>query len=202
VVTEGSTTAALKQLADVSEMDSFVAPRQQDETLPFTREQYDALIEASYYYDGRGQERNGETTNSRRARAYLKLLRWSGLRAGDAACLAKVKLRDDDSLVLYQAKVKGKASGPVCVLLPHEMAQELGDVPPGSATDPRYFFWSGRSKRKSEVSNWTKIFGRVLSKAIELFPKLFLEANGQPKAHTCICCGTHLLSNICWRVCP
>jgi integrase/recombinase XerD len=157
-------------------------PRQQDETLPFTREQYDALIEASYYYDGRGQERNGETTNSRRARAYLKLLRWSGLRAGDAACLAKIKLRDDDSLVLYQAKVKGKASGPVCVLLPHEIAQELGGVPPGSATDPRYFFWSGRSKRKSEVSNWIKIFGRVLSKAIELFPKLFLEANGQPKA--------------------
>jgi hypothetical protein len=153
-------------------------PAPADETLPFSREQYDALIEASYYYDGRGrgQERNGETTNSRRARAYLKLLRWGGLRAGDAACLAKTKLRDDDSLVLYQAKVKGKASAPVCVLLPHEIAQELGGVPPGSATDARYFFWSGRSKRKSEVSNWIKIFWKVLSKATELFPKLFLEA--------------------------
>jgi hypothetical protein len=65
---------------------------------------------STHYYDGRGQERNGETTNSRRVRAYLKLLRWSGLRAGDAACLAKSKLREDDSLVLYQAKVKNKAS--------------------------------------------------------------------------------------------
>jgi integrase len=157
-------------------------PRQQDETLPFTREQYDALIEATHYYDGRGQERNGETTNSRRVRAYLKLLRWSGLRAGDAACLAKSKLRDDDSLVLYQAKVKHKARPPVCVLLPHEIAEKLQSVPPSTFTHPDHFFWSGRSKRKSEVSNWIKIFAKVLSKATELFPKLFLEADGQPRA--------------------
>jgi integrase/recombinase XerD len=156
-------------------------PRQQDETLPFTREQYDALIEATHYYDGRGQERSGETTNSRRVRAYLKLLRWSGLRAGDAACLAKSKLRDDDSLVLYQAKVKHKASAPVCVLLPHDIVEELRDVPPSTFTHPDHFFWSGRSKRKSEVSNWIKIFAKVLSKATELFPKLFLETNGEPK---------------------
>jgi integrase/recombinase XerD len=154
---------------------------QQDETLPFSRQQYDALIEATYYYDGRGEERNGGTTNSRRVRAYLKLLRWSGLRAGDAACLPKSKLRDDDSLFLYQAKVKSKASAPVYVLLPHSVADELRNVPPGSCTDPQYFFWSGRSKRKSEVSNWQKIFSKVLSKAIEMFPKLFLDANGRQK---------------------
>jgi integrase/recombinase XerD len=156
-------------------------PRQQEETLPFTREQFDALIKATYYYDGRSQERNGATTNSRRARTYLKLLRWSGLRAGDGACLAKSKLRDDDSLVLYQAKVKGKANAPVCVLLPREIARELRSVPPGTLTNPGYFFWSGRSKRKSEVSNWIKIFGKILSKAAELFPELFLESNGLPK---------------------
>jgi integrase/recombinase XerD len=53
-------------------------PRQQDETLFFTREQYDALIEATYYYDRRGEGNGGQTTNSLRVRAYLKLLRWSG----------------------------------------------------------------------------------------------------------------------------
>jgi len=79
-------------------------PAEQDETLPFTQEQYEALLDATYYYDNREKERNGDTTNSRRVRAYLKLLRWSGLRAGDAACLPKSKLRDDDSLFLYQAK--------------------------------------------------------------------------------------------------
>jgi integrase/recombinase XerD len=156
-------------------------PAEQDETLPFTREQYEALLEATYYYDSRGKERNGDTTNSRRVRAYLKLLRWSGLRAGDAACLPKSKLRDDDSLFLYQAKVKGKASAPVYVLLPPDVADELRGVPPSNVTDPNYFFWSGKSKRKSEVSNWQKIFAKVLSTARKRYPKVFLERSGQPK---------------------
>jgi integrase/recombinase XerD len=156
-------------------------PRQQEETLPFTREQYDALIDATFYYDGRANARNGETTISQRARAYLKLLRWSGLRAGDAACLEKSKLRDDDSLFLNQAKVHGRASAPVCVLLPHDIAAELRAVPPTSYTNPKYFFWSGRSKRKSEVSNWEKTFAKVVAKARELYPKRFIEARGELK---------------------
>jgi site-specific recombinase XerD len=154
---------------------------EQEETQPFSRQQYNALIEATYYYDNRGDQRNGNTTNSCRARTYLKLLRWSGLRAGDAACLAKSKLRADDSLFLYQAKVKRKTSAPVYVLLPHDVAEEMRKVPSGSRTDPNYFFWSGRSKRKSEVSNWEKIFSKILSKAIEMFPKVFLTADGQQK---------------------
>jgi hypothetical protein len=40
-------------------------------------------------------------------------------------------MRDDDSLFLYQAKVKGKASDPVYVLLPPDVAKELRRVPPG-----------------------------------------------------------------------
>lgn len=156
-------------------------PAEQDETLPFTGEQYEALLQATYYYDSRGKERNGDTTNSRRVRAYLKLLRWSGLRAGDAACLPKSKLRDDDSLFLYQAKVKGKASAPVYVLLPPDVADELRGVPPSNVTDPNYFFWSSKSKRKSEVSNWQKIFTKVLLTARKRYPKLFLERSGQPK---------------------
>lgn len=156
-------------------------PRTQEETLPFTREQFDALVESSYYYDSRGNERNGNTVNSRRVRAYVKLLRWSGLRAGDAACLPKGKLRDDGSLFLYQAKVKGKTSAPVYVLLPPDIAEELRKVPPSSVTHPDYFFWSGRSKRKSEVSNWEKIFAKVVAKAQELFPQLFVDRSGKAK---------------------
>lgn len=154
---------------------------EQDETQPFTREQYDALIEATYAYDTRDTRKAGDTVNSRRARAYLKLLRWSGLRAGDAACLSRDKLRDDDSLFLYQKKVKGKGSAPVYGLLPHDVAEELRNVPASAYTHPRYFFWSGRSKRKSEVSNWIKIFGKILAKAAEKHPKLFKETDGQSK---------------------
>jgi hypothetical protein len=71
-----------------------VAP-EQDETQPFTREQYYALIRATLLYDSRDGKKNGDTVNARRARAYLKLLRWSGLQAGDAASLSKDKLRDE-----------------------------------------------------------------------------------------------------------
>jgi len=157
-----------------------VAP-EQDETQPFTCEQYDALIEATYYYDSRDSKKNGDTVSPRRARTYLKLLRWSGLRAGDAACLSRDKLRDDDSLFLYQKKVKGKASSAVYGLLPHDVAEELRNVPSNAYTHPSYFFWSGRSKRKSEVSNWIKIFGKILAKATETHPKLFAEADGTPR---------------------
>ena len=153
----------------------------QEATLPFSRQQYDALIEATHYYDSRGKERNGNTKNSRRVRAYLELLRWSGLRAGDAACLPKSSLRDDDSLFVYQAKVRTKASAPVCVLLPHKVAEKLRSVPPAGCTDPNYFFWSGSSKRKSEVSNWQRIFAKVVSKAAEIYPRLFVDAIGRPK---------------------
>jgi len=157
-----------------------VAP-EQDETQPFTRAQFDALIEASYFYDSRDTKKAGDTVNSRRARAYLKLLRWSGLRAGDAACLSRDKLREDDSLFLYQTKVKGKASAPVYGLLPHDVAEELRNVPASAQTHPNYFFWSGRSKRKSEVSNWIKIFGKILATAAERHPRLFKETDGSLK---------------------
>jgi integrase/recombinase XerD len=158
-----------------------VAP-EQEETLPFSRKQYDALIEATYFYDGRDNTNAGETINSRRARVYLRLLRWSGLRAGDAACLAKDKLRDDDSLFIYQKKVKGKASSPVYCLLPHDVAEELRNVPASPHTHPDYFFWSGASKRKSEVSNWIKIFGKIVATASERHSDLFKAHDGQLKS--------------------
>jgi integrase len=154
---------------------------EQDETQPFTREQYDALIEATSFYDCRDPRKGGDTVNSRRARAYLKLLRSSGLRAGDAACLSRDKLREDNSLFLYQKKVKGKASSPVYGLLPHDVAEELRNVPASAYTHPNHFFWSGRSKRKSEVSNWIKIFGKILVNATETHPKLFLEFDGSSR---------------------
>jgi integrase/recombinase XerD len=66
-------------------------------------------------------------------------------------------------------------------LLPPDVADELRKVPRSSVTHPNYFFWSGRSKRKSEVSNWEKIFAKIMCKARELFPRLFTESSGEPK---------------------
>jgi len=95
--------------------------------------------------------------------------------------MSRDKLRDDDSLFLYQKKVKGKASSAVYGLLPHDVAEELRNVPRNAYTHPSYFFWSARSKRKSEVSNWIKIFGKILAKATATHPKLFLDADGSSR---------------------
>ena len=54
-------------------------------------------------------------------------------------------------------------------------------MPASSHTHPNYFFWSRRSKRKSEVSNWIKIFGKILATATEKHPKHFRDGDGQPK---------------------
>jgi site-specific recombinase XerD len=164
---------------------------EQDETLPFSCDQFDALIEATHFYDNRDLK-EARDTNSRRARAYLKLLRWSGLRAGDAACLSRDKLRDDDSIFLYQRKVKGKASSPVYGLLPHDVAEEFRNVPATSYTHPSYFFWSGRSKRKSEVSNWIKIFGKIVATATEKHPTSSLRHTDNKSQHTSTCLGIRL----------
>jgi len=108
-----------------------------------TANNYDALIEATWIYDSRDGKKNGETVNARRARTYLKLLRWSGLRAGDAACLSRDKLRNDDSIFLYQKKVKCKASSAVYGLLPHDVAEDLRNVPANAYTSELFVLeWS------------------------------------------------------------
>jgi hypothetical protein len=178
-----------------------VAPGQ-DETQPFTQEQFDALIEATHFYDNRDPRKAGDTVNSRRARAYLKLLRWSGFRAGDAACLSRDKLRDDNSIFLYQRKVKGKASSAVYGLLPHDVAEELRTAPVSSHTHPNYFFWSGRSKRKSEVSNWIKIFGKSWRRPPKGIPSSSKKAMESPSRLTFTCSGIPLRWSTCWRECP
>jgi hypothetical protein len=66
-------------------------------------------------------------------------------------------------------------------LLPQDVAEELRNVPATTYSHPDYFFWSGRSKRKSEVSNWIKIFAKVVATATEKHPKLFTDADGEPK---------------------
>src|SRR6267378_6690283 len=77
---------------------------------------------------------------------------------------------------------RAKQVPPSMGLLPHDVAEELRNVPSNAYTHPGHFFWSGRSKRKSEVSNWIKIFGKILAKATETHPKLFLEADGSSRS--------------------
>jgi site-specific recombinase XerD len=103
-------------------------------TLPFTREEFERMIEVAQHFNSRPHE-----TSWRRQRvlAMLLLLRWSGLRISDAAKLERSKLTDDGKLFLYTQKT----GQPVYVPLPPSVAKILGELP--NIQNSRYFFWNG-----------------------------------------------------------
>ena len=77
-------------------------------------------------------------------KAFVLLLRYSGLRIGDAISLEAKRIQDG-KLLLYTAK----AGTPVWLPLPEEVLNALQHV----ANSDR-FFWSGLGKLKSCVADW------------------------------------------------
>jgi integrase/recombinase XerD len=118
----------------------------------FRPEEFDKLIETTSSF-GRGSKNPNAATYGVRIQTLLLLMRFSGLRIGDAVTLERRRLVDDN-LLLRQAKT----GEPVFVPLPHEVAEALRQVPGGTNHDPRYFFWNGRCKVKSAVTVWEKAF--------------------------------------------
>jgi integrase len=128
-----------------------VTPRPTDY---FPRDEFQKLAEATYLF---GQSsRNPNITSSIRMRTLLLLMRWSGLRIGDAVRLERSRLVGN-SILLYQAKTGIS----VYVPLPASVAEHLRSVPPGLKPNPRYFFWSGEGKRDSAVTIWERAFQRL-----------------------------------------
>lgn len=137
----------------------------------FPRDEYKKIIDATYCLDD-GLERGYDVEKrGQRIRALVQLLRWSGLRIRDAVTLEKTRLQANDDLFLYQAKT----GAPVYVPLPHDVAEDLRNVPPGPKPNPRYFFWSGNGEAKSAVADWQRSFRRLFGVA-----KLE-KADGTPK---------------------
>jgi integrase len=130
-------------------------------TMPFTREEMIRILAAcDRYPDNYG--RTGHA-NARRLRAFVLLLRYSGMRIGDTATLERERVIGG-KLLLYTAKT----GTPVYCPLPDFVAQALEAAPRSSE---RHFFWTGESKPKSTVGDWQ----RSLSKLFRLA--------GVPKAH-------------------
>jgi site-specific recombinase XerD len=122
----------------------------------FTPEEVEALLAAvpQMYADKRGL--NGRTPESLRDRvtAMLLLLRWSGLRIGDAVSLERERLTADGRIRLYMAKT----GNPVFVLVPDFVSQRLHDLP---NSNPKYFFWTGNGLLKTAVSDWQRTLRRL-----------------------------------------
>jgi site-specific recombinase XerD len=97
-------------------------------TLPFNADEMKRILKAA---------------KDKRVRAFILVMRYSGLRISDAATLAVDSL-NDNRLRLYQAKTGQYVYVPV----PKEVVTALRTMKP---KHPKYFFWSGQSKVQTVV---------------------------------------------------
>jgi site-specific recombinase XerD len=145
------------------------------QTLPFTRPEMERLLKASRQYakesTGRGRE------NSLRMQAFILLLRYSGMRIGDAVSLSTDRLKGD-RLFLYTAKT----GTPVNVVLPAPVVRVIAKMP---KTGKTHFFWSSNGKVDSVASHWRKRLQRLLN-----LPRC--------QTLTRIASATRLLPSYCW----
>ena len=90
-------------------------------------------------------------------KAMVLLLRHSGLRLQDAACLERARVTGD-KLFLYTQKT----GTPVYCPLPPEVTKALRVV---VNERPEYFFWDGNSERETTVKSWNRVFQKLFSTA-------------------------------------
>jgi len=127
-------------------------------TMPFDSNQMVNILAACEKYGMKcrgGKYKPRE--NARRIRAFVLLLRHSGLRIGDAVTLERSRITGD-KLFLYTAKT----GTPVYVPLPDFVLTTLAAVPKISE---RYFFWLGESKRDSATGDWQRALKGVFKEA-------------------------------------
>ncbi|HUZ45940.1 MAG TPA: tyrosine-type recombinase/integrase [Terriglobia bacterium] len=118
-------------------------------TLPFSDGEMEKILWACEVYPDRPKGRREQV------KAFVLLLRHSGLRIGDAISLTSDKI-DDGKLMLYTAK----AGTAVWLPLPDEVIKTLQRV----AISGR-FFWSGNGLLKSSVADWQRSLKRLFKLA-------------------------------------
>lgn len=112
-------------------------------TLPFTDDEVERILAACATY--RSHNRHGKRSPAR-LRAFVLLLRYTGLRIGDAATLAAERLVGD-AVLLYTHKT----GVPVYIPLPPHVAAELRAQITG-----QYLFWTGVSSVKCVTAMWQR----------------------------------------------
>jgi len=124
-------------------------------TMPFTREEMDRILAACELYPDQHVHRG--LPNAKRVRALILLLRYSGLRIGDAAA-CEVKRLSGDRLFLYAEKT----GVPVYCRLPPFVVKALEEMP---RDNDRYFFWSGVGTKESNSEVWRRRIKKVFQLA-------------------------------------
>ena len=150
---------------------SKMGKRERGETREITA-QYQAERRAALYaHRGHGHHQAcgliGQTAYERlRTRAMILTLRYTALRIGDVAMLARDRIgRDGDRWRIF---LRTEKSGqPVFLPVPPDMKAALDAVPAprGSNGESRYFFWSGTSTEKALKANVDRSLGGVFKKS-------------------------------------
>lgn len=121
-------------------------------TMPFSDEEFRKLLAACDQIMPKGVH---SWDTPKRIRAFLLLLRYSGLRRTDAVSLHRDRIKGG-RLFLYTQKT----GVPVRVPLPQFVIDAMEEVRKGD-----YYFWSGNGNIKSATSAWDRAFRRVTKRA-------------------------------------
>lgn len=118
-----------------------------NETQPFTREEMDSILRNCW-----------KMQENRRVRALVLLLRYSGLRIGDAVSLSKDRIDANGMLSLYTAK-----SGTIVrIPLPPFVTNALREFEHLSG---RYFFWTGDADMGTLTGNFRRTLRKLFKRA-------------------------------------
>lgn len=124
-------------------------------TMPYTRDEMMRILAAITKY--RDELPNRGKENALRMRALVLLLRYSGMRIGDAVSLSSDRI-NLHRLFLYTAKT----GTPVNTVLPDFVLDALEASP--KVTDV-HFFWNGRDKLDAIVGSWRRRLARLFELA-------------------------------------
>ena len=120
------------------------APKIQNRpTMPFTQAEMIKILAAFDKYAKRAGR-----ANAQRLKAFVLLLRYSGMRIGDCVKCSTDRI-SDDKLFLYTQKT----GVPVHCILPDFVIRELESAPKSSEG---HFFWTGKSKLHSAIGKWQR----------------------------------------------
>jgi len=118
---------------------------------PFTKDQMSTILAAV-------PKCEWTSDTSQRIRAFILLMRWSGLAIRDASCLKRTALDDKNRIHTHRAKTKTD----VFVPLPESVADALRALPKAHA---EYFFWDAETKSATIPVEYRRLLDKVFETA-------------------------------------
>lgn len=122
-------------------------------TLPFSDEEMEKIDWAIDLFRERGRHHG---VHRNRIRAFVNVLRYSGMRIRDVVTLSREKIQNG-KLILYTQKT----GAPVFLPLPKVVVESLDKIDVGA----RFYFWTGNGAERTGVSIWQRTLSKLFEKA-------------------------------------